>query len=88
MQSKKCGPQVSTKVVAVVSEPAVVEVPLSTVVEVPLSAAVDREHDDAAPPVPQQISSELFQNEPKSSIEERYPSTGQVQTQRQNEVAY
>ena len=80
MQSKKCGPQVSTKVVAVVSEPAVVEVPLS--------AVVDCEHDDAAPPVPQQISSELFQNEPKSSIEELYPSTGQVQTQRQNEVAY
>ena len=47
------------------------------------------QQDDAPPPVPPhtEASSELFQNEPKSN-EKLYPSTGQVQTQRQNEVAY
>ena len=46
------------------------------------------ENDDAPPPVPPhtEASSEL-QNEPKSN-EKLYPSTGQMQTQRQNEVAY
>ena len=59
-----------------------------TGVEIKVSV-VDCKHDDAAPPVLPHTaaSSELFQNEPKS-IEELYPSTGQAQTQRQNEVAY
>ena len=76
-QKKKCDSQVSTKV-GVASEPALVEVPLS--------AVVDCEHDDAALPVPPrtEASSELF---PKSN-KKHYPSTGQTQTQNQNEVAY
>ena len=61
---------------------------MSTKVAITLSAVVDCEHDNAAPPVPQhtEASSELLQNEPKTSNEELL--TGQIQTQRQNEVAY
>ena len=93
---KKCSPLVLTKVPA---EPAVVEVPLSTVANAPLSVAnaplsvaavvgVDHEDDDAAPPIPPHTeASTKLQNEPKSN-EELYPSTGQMQTQRQNKVAY
>ena len=57
-------------------------------VAIRLSAVVDGElRNDAAPPVPPhtKASSELFQN---GTNEELYPSTGQIQTQRQNEVAY
>ena len=59
----------------------------TTSVVVPVN---DCELGDAAPPVPPhtEASSEPFQNEPNSSNEELYPSSGQAQAQGQNKVAY
>ena len=61
---------------------------MPTKVAIP-SVVIDCELDVTALPVPPhtEASSELFQNELKSN-EELYPSSGQAQTQSQNEVAY